>query len=188
MSANLRAFAASLVLGLLAAEPCAAEPYTFDTKEADVRFAYSLPFSTGRGRFTGVSGTADINDAKPEKGSVDVMIDTRTLKASDSLAEGELRGSSFFSVAKYPTMHFKSRSIRPKSATTYEISGDMTVKGVTRPIVLQVELQAPGAARGVRKMRAVTRIRRSEFNMTAYAFLVSDTVEIEIRAPLVPAH
>lgn len=188
MSANLRVFAAHVLLGLLAAGPCAAAPYKFDAREADVRFAYSLPFSTGRGRFTGVTGTADINDAAPEKGSVDVVIDTRTLKASDSLAEGELRGSSFFSVAKYPTMHFKSRSIRPKSATKYEISGDMTVKGVTKPILLQVELEALGAARGIRKMRALTRIKRSDFNMTAYAFLVSDTVEIEIRAPLVPSH
>ena len=188
MSTHLRAFIAFAFFGLGITGSCFAAPYKFDTRNADVRFAYSLPFSTGRGRFTGVTGTAEINDAVPAKGSVDVVIDTRTLKASDSLAEGELRGSSFFSVAKFPTMHFKSRSIRGTSPTTYEITGDMTVKGVTRPILLYVDLQAPGGPGGVRQMRATTRIRRSEFNMDAYAFLVSDTVQIEIRSPLVPAH
>lgn len=187
MSTHLRTFIAIAFCCLGISGPCLAAPYKFDTRNADVRFAYSLPFSTGRGRFTGVTGTADINDASPDKGSVDVVIDARTLKASDSLAEGELRGSSFFSVAKFPSMHFKSRSIRAKSPTTYEIAGDMTVKGVTRPILLHVDLQAPGAAGGIRQMRATTQISRSEFNMTAYALLVSDSVQIEIRSPLVPS-
>jgi len=185
MSANLHRFA-GLFVALLVAAPSEAAPYLFDSKRAEVRFAYSLPFSNGLGRFTGVAGTAEVNDANPEKGNVDVTIDTRTLKAGNSLSEGELRGSSFFAVTKYPSMHFKSRRIRGKSSTSYEITGDMTVKGITRPIVLHVELQPPNGG-GVRQMRATTRIRRSEFGMTAYALLVSDTVEIEIRSPLVPA-
>lgn len=186
MSSPIRAPAASLFFALLLAIPAAAAPYAFDTKRAEVRFSYSLPLSSGQGRFTGVTGTAEVNDAAPEKGSVDVVIDTRTLKASDSLSEGELRGSSFFAVAKYPQMHFKSRSIRGKSTTSYELIGDMTVKGITRPIILHVELQPPDA-QGARQMRATTRIRRSDFNMTAYSFLVGDTVQIEIRSPLLPA-
>lgn len=187
MVASLRIFAACLSFGPIVAAPARAAPYAFDSRRAEVRFAYSLPFSNGQGRFTGVTGKADVNDSAPEKGSVDVTIDTRTLKASDSLSEGELRGGSFFSVAKYPLMRFKSRSIRAKSVTTYEVSGDMTVKGITRPIILHVELQPPVAAGGVRQMRATTRISRSDFDMNAYALLVGDTVQIEMRAPLVPA-
>lgn len=186
MSAYFRNLAACLALGLLFASPGYAAPYVFDTRRAEVRFAYSLPFSNGQGLFTGVSGTAEVNDAVPEKGSVDVIVDTRTLRASDSLSEGELRGSSFFAVSKYPQMHFRSRSIRTKSANTYEIIGDMTVKGITKPIALHVELQPPNG--GVRQMRALTRIRRSDFDMTAFALLVGDTVQIEIRAALVPGH
>jgi polyisoprenoid-binding protein YceI len=83
-------------------------------------------------------------------------------------------------------MHFKSRSIRGKSTTSYDLTGDMTVKGITRPISLHVELQ-PADKTGVRQMRATTRISRSEFDMTAFGLLVGDIVQIEIRSPLAPA-
>lgn len=187
MSTRFRALSTCLLAVLMVAGTAHAAPYVFDTKRAEVRFAYSLPLSSGQGRFTGVTGTADVNDAAPEKGSVDVVIDTRTLKASDSISEGQLRGSDFFAVSKYPRMHFKSRSIRGKSTTSYDLTGDMTVKGITRPITLHVELQKPDAG-GVRQMHATTRIRRSDFNMTALGFLVGDTVQIDIRSPLVPTH
>lgn len=175
----------SVAFGLMAG-PLSAAPYALDPKRSEVRFSYSLPLSTGKARFTGVTGTADIHDEAPEKGSVDVLIDTRTLRASDRLAEGELRGNDFFAVAKYPTMHFKSRSIRAKSTTSYDLTGDITVRGISRPILLHIDLQPPNAA-GVRQMRATTRIRRSDFDMTAYGFLVGDVVEIDIRSPLVPS-
>ena len=180
------AFPVAVVLTRIGATPAGAAPYSFDPKRSEVRFAYSLPLSNGQGRFGGVRGTAEVNDAAPEKGKVDVVIDTRTLRASDKLSEGELRGSSFFAVAKYPLMRFKSRRIRGKSPTAFEIAGDMTVKGITRPIVLHVDLQPPNAA-GVRQMRATTQISRRQFGMTAYGLLVGDTVKIEIRAPLLPA-
>ena len=73
-----------------------------------------------------------------------------------------------------------------RRATTAEIIGDITVKGVTRPIVLHATLQPPGAG-GAREFRAKTRINRNDFNMTAYALLVGDAVDIEIRALLRPA-
>src|SRR5262249_53096703 len=95
---------ALVVSALIAPVPSSAAPYKFDGKRGEVRFAYSLPFSNGLGRFTGVSGRAEVNDAAPEKGAVDVVIDTRTLMAGDKLSEDELRGSSFFAIAKYPQM------------------------------------------------------------------------------------
>ena len=70
--------------------------------------------------------------------------------------------------------------------TVTEVAGDITVKGVTRPIVLHSTLQPPGPD-GSRAFRAKTRIDRNDFNMTAYAFLVGDAVDIEIRAVLRPA-
>ena len=74
------------------------------------------------------------------------------------MAQGELRGADFFDVARYPQMLFKSRSVRPKNATTGEITGDITVKGVTRPIVLHVTLQprGPGGTRQFSARRAST--------------------------------
>jgi polyisoprenoid-binding protein YceI len=161
-------------------------PYIFDSKRGEVRFSYSMPLSTGHGRFSRLEGSAHIDDAAPANSSVEVIIDARTLRADTSWAEGELRGRDFFAVASHPQMNFKSRSVRPQSPTTQQMTGDMTVRGITRPIVLQVSMQPP-AADGTREFRATTRIRRGDFGMTAYAVLVGETVQIEIRGVLVPA-
>ncbi len=143
-----------------------------------------MTLSTGTGRFSTVTGTSNIDDADLTKTTVDALIDTRTLRAD--MYQGELRGADFFDVGRYPQMHFKSRSVRPKSATAADITGDITVKGITRTIVLRATLTPPGPG-GAREFRARTRINRNDFNMTAYAFLVGDAVDIEIRAVLYPA-
>jgi polyisoprenoid-binding protein YceI len=166
--------------------PAVAQPvaYTIDPKKSDVVFTYSTALSTGTGKFTNLSGTSDINDGDLAKTTVDAFIDTRTLRSANY--QGILRGSDFFDVSRYPQMHFKSRSVRAKSATALEVTGDITVKGVTRTIVLHSTMTPPGAG-GVRQFRAKTRINRNDFNMTAYALLVGETVDIEIRTVLVPA-
>ncbi|WP_195930642.1 YceI family protein [Hyphomicrobium album] len=158
--------------------------YTIDPKKSEVLFSYSMPISTGTGRFTSVTGISNINDADQTQTTVDALIDTRTLRAGDYQAQ--LRGADFFDVGRYPQMRFKSRSVRAKSATSADITGDITVKGVTRTIVLHSALTPPGPG-GARQFRAKTRINRNDFNMTAYAFLVGEAVDIEIRAELTPA-
>jgi polyisoprenoid-binding protein YceI len=185
MSAATRiAVLATASLVLLA--PALAQPvaYDIDVKRSEVVFSYSTALSTGTGQFTNLGGTSDINDADPTKTTVDAFIDTRTLRSADY--QGILRGPDFFDVSRFPQMHFKSRSVRAKSATALEVTGDITVKGITRTIVLHSTLTPPGAG-GVRQFRARTRINRNDFNMTAYAMLVGEAVDIEIRAVLVPA-
>jgi polyisoprenoid-binding protein YceI len=176
-------YASWLLLAPAAAQPVA---YTIDPKRSEVLLSYSMTLSTGTGRFTNVSGTTNINDADQTKTTVDAYVDTRTLRAGDSLSQNQLRGADFFDVSHHPQMHFKSRSVRAKSATVLEVTGDITVKGITRTIVLHSTLTPPGAG-GVRQFRARTRINRNDFNMTAYALLVGEAVDIEIRAMLVPA-
>jgi len=70
-------------------------PYVIDQKRAEVRFSYSIALSSGIGRFSSVSGTADINDKALDKATVEALIDTRTLRTSDQMWEGELRGADF---------------------------------------------------------------------------------------------
>ncbi len=185
MLSYIRALA--MVTGFLVVGGAAtAAPYSIDPKRGEVRFSYSMTLSSGIGHFTSLTGKADVDDASLANAKVDTLIDTRTLRAANSLAQGQLRGADFFDVARYPKMTFKSRSVRPKTATTGEMTGDLTIKGVTRPINLNVTLQLP-AVDGSRQFRATTRIDRNDFNMTAYAFLVGAEVDIEIRATLVPA-
>ena len=157
--------------------------YVIDQKQAEVLFSYSFPLASGVGRFTSMNGTANIDDAALDRTTVQAVIDTRTLRADVSMAQGELRGTDFFDVTRYPQMLFKNRSVRPKNATTGEMTGDITVKGITRPIVLHVTLQPRGPG-GTRQFIGKTRINRNDFNMTAYPLLVGDTVDIEIRALL----
>jgi polyisoprenoid-binding protein YceI len=173
------------IFAILVTGPCQAAPYVIDSKHSEVLFSYSMTLSSGVARFTSVSGSASIDDAAQQNTTVQAVIDTRSLRAPVSMAQGELRGADFFDVAVYPQMLFQSRSVRPKTATTAEIIGDITVKGITRPIVLHATLQPPGAD-GAREFRAKTRINRNDFKMTAYALLVGDTVDIEIRAVLRP--
>ena len=119
--------------------------YVIDQKQAEVRFSYSLPLSSGVGRFTSMSGTADIDDAALDQDDgPGGHRYAHAAGATSPMAQGELRGADFFDVARYPQMLFKSRSVRPKNATTGEMTGDITVKGITRPIVLHVTLQPPG--------------------------------------------
>ena len=160
--------------------------YTIDPKKSEVLFSYSMALSSGSGQFTNLSGSSSINDADQTKTTVDALIDTRTLRAGNSMYQGELRGPDFFDVNRFPQMRFKSRSVHPKSATTADITGDITVKGITRTIVLNSALTPPGPG-GARQFRAKTRINRTDFNMTAYAFLVGEADDIEIRATLIPA-
>ena len=158
-----------------------------DQKRAEVRFSYSIALSSGIGRFSSVSGTADIDDKALDKTTVQALIDTRTLRTDDQCAQGELRGADFFDVAKYPQMRFKSTSVRPKNATTGEMTGDHDNKEHYATHRSERDAAAARRRRSARQFRAKTRINRNDFNMTAYAFIVGETVDIEISAVLVPA-
>jgi polyisoprenoid-binding protein YceI len=183
IAARIAVFAGACWLSLAPAF-AQAVAYTIDPKKSEVVFSYSTVLSGGTGQFTNLSGTSNINDADQTKTTVEALIDTRTLRAGNY--QYQLRGPDFFDVNRFPQMRFKSRSVRAKSATSADITGDITVKGVTRQIVLHSALTPPGPG-GARQFRARTRINRTDFNMTAYALLVGETVDIEIRAELTPA-
>ncbi len=74
--------------------------YIIDPKQAEVLFSYSLTLASGVGRFTRMSGTANIDDAALDRTTVQAVIDTRTLRAGNSMAQSELRGADFFDVAR----------------------------------------------------------------------------------------
>jgi polyisoprenoid-binding protein YceI len=183
IAARIAVFAGACWLSLAPAF-AQAVAYTIDPKKSEVVFSYSTVLSGGTGQFTNLSGTSNINDADQTKTTVEALIDTRTLRAGNY--QYQLRGPDFFDVNRFPQMRFKSRSVLAKSATSADITGDITVKGVTRQIVLHSALTPPGPG-GARQFRARTRINRTDFNMTAYALLVGETVDIEIRAELTPA-
>jgi polyisoprenoid-binding protein YceI len=96
-----------------------------------------------RGRFTGVTGTITLGE-RPEDAAVDVSIDMATVTSGDDTRDDHLRSADLFDVAAHPTATFRSTDVRWDSATgtsgtTGSMTGDLTIKGVTRPVTLAVE-------------------------------------------------
>lgn len=188
-----RALPVCLAVGLIAAAPAAhAGRFDFDQRRTEVRFVYKMAFATQRGRFTKVSGTLDYDEAAPEKSKINASIGTASLTTGESLVDNELKGASFFNVEASPVIAFKSLAVQPSSATAADVSGEITVNGITKRVTLKVSLEphndpALKYDAGARKFTATTRIQRSAFNMKGYESLVDDDVDLEIDAVVRPS-
>jgi polyisoprenoid-binding protein YceI len=192
-STSLRtAFAVLLTADLVCAAPAAhASRFEFDQRRTEVRFVYKMAYSTQRGRFTKVSGTLDYDEAAPEKAKISTSIAAASLTTGEALVDNELKGAAFFNVAVSPVIAFKSLTVRPQSATAADVSGEITVNGITKPVTLKVSLKLHDDAAlkydaGAREFIATTRIQRSAFNMTDYQSMVDDDIDIEIVAIVRP--
>lgn len=182
-----------LAVDLIAAgaSPTHAGRFLFDQRRTEVRFVYKMAYSKQRGRFTKVSGTLDYDEAAPQKSKISASITAASLTTGEPLVDNELKGASFFNVKASPVIAFKSLSVRPGSAMAADVSGEITVNGITKPVVLKVSLEphddpALKYDAGARRFLATTRIQRSAFNMTDYQSMVDDDIDIEIDAIVRP--
>jgi polyisoprenoid-binding protein YceI len=149
-----------------------------------------LMISTVRGQFKGVTGTVNWEDQDISKSTVDITIDANTVDTSEPKRDADLKSDKFFDVAKYPTITFKSKKIEQVSAGKLKITGDLTIHGVTKEAVLDVEGPTPpikdpwGNARVA--ANATTKINRQDFgvkwnaNMDGGGVVVGDDVAITI--------
>ena len=175
-----------------AAAPSAhAARFEFDQRRTEVRFVYKMAYSTQRGRFTKVSGTLYYDEAAPEKSKISASIAAASLTTGEALVDNQLKGAAFFNVDVSPVIAFRSLAVRPRSATAADISGQITVNGITKPVTLKASLKphddpALKYDTGARNFIATMRIQRSAFNMTDYQSMVDDDVDIEINAIVRP--
>src|SRR5438552_11525828 len=102
-----------------------------------------LMISTVRGQFKGVTGTINWEDQDISKSTVDITIDANTVDTSEPKRDADLKSDKFFDVAKYSTITFKSKKIEQVSAGKLKITGDLTIHGVTKEAVLDVEGPTP---------------------------------------------
>lgn len=170
-----------------AAPPAHAGRFEFDQRRTEVRFAYKVAYSTQRGRFTKVSGTLDYDEAAPEKAKISAAIGAASLTTGEAIVDSELKGAAFFNVKASPVIAFKSLSVRPLSATAADVTGEITVNGITKSVTLKVSLKPHDDPTlkydaGAREFVATTRIQRSAFNMTDYQSMVDDDIDLEIVA------
>jgi polyisoprenoid-binding protein YceI len=148
-----------------------------------------MGISTVRGAFTKVSGSAQYDPANPTKTSVDATIDAASVDTRVSMRDDDLRSANYFDVAKYPTITFKSKSVQTASAGKLKITGDLTIHGTTKEVVLDVD----GPSTPVNDPRgnahvgasASTTISRKDFGVGGANPMVGDEITITIDVELV---
>jgi polyisoprenoid-binding protein YceI len=169
--------------------------WTIDSTHAEVAFAVKhLMIATVRGRFGGISGTVEVDETNPSNSKVDVTIDVRSIDTRQEQRDNHLRSPDFFDVEKYPTMQFAGKRIEGKLDGKFHILGDLTIRGVTHEVTLDVT--AEGRVRDPwgndrAGFSASGKISRSAFGLTwnqvleAGGVAVGDEVKISIDVELV---
>jgi polyisoprenoid-binding protein YceI len=173
----------SVVLFAAGAARAAPETYVLDHNHTFPRFSYShFGYSTQLSRFDKTTGTIII-DRAARKGSVDVTIDTTSVDTGSALNE-HIQGPDFLDTAKFPTATFKSTQMKFKGDTPVSVSGELTLKGITRPVTLKIEsfkcMPHPILKKEACGANATAMVRRTEFNMGKYAPYVGDEVTLSI--------
>src|SRR5690349_1913459 len=119
--------------------------WAIDASHAEVGFSVRhLMISTVRGRFGGIAGTVTLDESKPTASKIDVTIDVSTIDTRQEQRDGHLRSADFFDVANYPTMHFVSKRIDGDITDEFKVTGDLTIRGTTREVTLDVKAEGRG--------------------------------------------
>jgi polyisoprenoid-binding protein YceI len=169
---------------MAAAAQAAPETYVIDNAHTYPYFTYNhFGFSNQTHQFDKTSGQV-VLDRAAQTGSADVTIDATSVNTGFTLLNKHLQDEDFFDTAKYPTITFKSSKMTFKGDQPVSLSGDLTIKGVTKPVTLTIT-HFKCALNPMRKLdacgaNAITRIKRSEFNMGKYAPSVSDDVTLTL--------
>ena len=173
-----------------AASRLAPGDFALDTKHAALLFRINhLGFSDYTGRFDRFEASLSGDASNPAGASVEAIIDMSSLNIANPEFAAELMGPAWFDVATHPQAVFKSTAIELTSQTTAEITGDLTLKGVTRPITLTAKLNGsaydPLRQADVVGFSAQAEINRSDFGIDRFSGLLTDTVRIEIEAEFI---
>jgi polyisoprenoid-binding protein YceI len=168
--------------------------WQFDPFHTQVEFAAKhLGMMTVRGHFAETSATGNIYPDDPEASSVEVTMQSASIRTHNENRDNDLRSSNFLEVDKYPTIHFKSTRIEHTGKDRYTMTGDLTIKGNTHPVTLKVvkygEFNDPMMGHRI-GYSAEGRIDRRDFGLTFSMmldgkFIVSNEVDILIEGEFV---
>jgi polyisoprenoid-binding protein YceI len=148
-----------------------------------------------RGNFSGVSGVATVAEV-PSESTLEIEIDTSTIDTRDSNRDAHLRSNDFFGVEDHPTITFRSTAVRPaEGEANWKVDGDLTIRGVTRPVTVEVEFLGggidPWGNQRIGFSGVVPEVNREDWGLTWNAaletggFLLSKSVRLEIEAELI---
>ena len=177
---SVLAFAVTAATSALAAP----ETYNLDANHTFPRFSYShFGLSTQLSRFNKTTGTLTLDKAA-KTGAVDVVIDMKSVDTGSTLFNSHIQGEDFLDTAKFPTATFKSTKVVFDGDKPTSIEGNLTIKGVTKPVTLKVgnylNMAHPMLKRDAIGADASVTVKRTEFNAGKYAPYVGDDVTITI--------
>ncbi|MEE8409422.1 MAG: YceI family protein [Myxococcota bacterium] len=174
----------------------AASTWNIDSAHASAQFSVRHMMVTNvRGELTNVTGTLELDDKNITKSTIQIEIDAATIDTRNEKRDGHLKSPEFLDVAKFPKITFKSTKIRKAGKGKLKVTGNLTIRGVTKSVILDVEgptaeVKAPWGA-VVRGLHATTTIKRKEFGLTwnkaleAGGILVGEEVKITLDIELV---
>lgn len=175
-----------LIAALLAAAPAlqAADSYVIDATHTFAVFEWDhFGLSRHTAKFTTVTGPITL-DLAGKTGSADITIDVASVNSGVAKLDDHLKSPDFFDVAKFPTIHYKSKAFRFDADRLVAIDGDLTVHGVTKPLTLKVDRfvckdhpmkKVPSCGAD-----ASATIKRTEFGVGTYAPAVSDEINLRL--------
>jgi len=177
---------AALLVSAAAASPALAAPQTYvvDGTHTFPSFSYShFGLSTQLSKFDKTTGTVTL-DKEAKTGAVDITIDMKSVNTGYETFNGHIQGEDFLDTAKYPTATFKSTKVSFDGDKPATIDGELTIKGVTKPVTLKVShfvtMPHPMLKKDTIGANASTVIKRSEFDAGKYAPHVGDDVTITV--------
>lgn len=175
----------------------AVEKWNFDPVHSTISFwVRHLMISKVHGTFTKWQGQLEFDESRPEDARVQVQIDAASIDTKEPQRDTHLRSADFLDVTNYPTITFRSTGVERAGDRRYRIRGDLTVKNVTKPVVLDVEytgrVKDPWGNERV-GFTAKTSLNRKDFGITwnqtldAGGVLVGDEIQVDIEAEAIKA-
>ena len=192
-----RAFITAAIAGILSLPSVAATTtWKVDPAHTAAQFGVKhLMIATVRGSFKGVNGTINWDDSDVTKSTVDVTIDATTVDTGEPARDKDLKSDKFFDTADNPTLTFKSTKVEEAGAGKLKVTGDLTIRGVTKQVVLDVDGPSASIKDPYGKTRsalsASTKINRQDFgvkwnaNLDGGGVVVGDDVNITIDLEMV---
>jgi polyisoprenoid-binding protein YceI len=189
MSRSVFTFIAALAMTASAAAQ--AGTWQIDPNHTAAQFAVRhLGVSTVRGAFTKVSGSATYDPSDPAKTSLEATIDANSVDTRVEMRDNDLRSPRFFDVQKYPTITFHSKQTKVAGPGKLLITGDLTIRGVTKEVVLDVDGPATPIKDPMGKGQrmgasATTKVNRQDFGVSALPGVIGDEITITIDTELI---
>lgn len=185
-------FVLVLITGLAMAATAAAQAATWqiDPNHTSAQFSVKhLAVSTVRGAFVKVSGSARFDPSDPTKTALDATIDSASVDTRVTMRDNDLKSPNFLDVAKFPTITFHAKQSKSAGDGKLQITGDLTIHGVTKEVVLDVDGPTAAIKDPWGNMRigasASTKINRKDFGVNGLPGVVGDDIAITIDAELI---